>query len=142
MTPLEQIDEALIALRHFWTAPPRIQDPALGAVEMSTIWVADCLRRTPNQTVAELAAALDVAHSTASRLIARAEHAGAVLRDQDPHDHRRVTVHLTEAGHSLAKVALEYRVATLQAATVDWTDAERATFASLLTRFAQRKETP
>lgn len=142
MTPLEDIDEALIALRHLWAAPPRIDDPDLGTVEMSTIWVVDRLRRNPGQTVAELAGQLDVAHSTASRLIARAEQTGAVVRMPDPHDQRRVTVHLTPAGRDLAAVALEYRMRTLEAATADWTDTERASFAHLLTRFANREERP
>ena len=137
---LERIDDALIALRHLWVAPPHINDPDLGAVEMSTIWVVDCLRRSPTATVADLAVQLDVAHSTASRLIARAEKTGAVIRTADRDDQRRVTVQLTPAGHRLAATALEYRLQSLRDATSDWTDHERASFADLLTRFTHRKE--
>lgn len=139
-SPLERIDDALIALRHLWTAPPRINDSDLGVVEMSTIWVVDCLRRSAGATVAELASQLDVAHSTASRLIARAEKTGAVVRTADPDDQRRVLVQLTPAGRRLAANALEYRLGSLQEATADWTDQDRATFAHLLTRFTHRKE--
>lgn len=140
MSDLERIDAALIALRHLWTTPPRVDDPALGSVEMSTIWVTDSLRRTPDQTVAQLAAHMGVAHSTASRLIGRAEQTGAVTRQPDPHDQRRVTVRLTTAGQELAATALAHRLALVNAATEDFTPQERSTFADLLTRFTQRKD--
>lgn len=140
MNDLERIDAALIALRHLWTAPFRIDDPALGSVEMSTIWVADSLRRTPDQTVAELAGHMGVAHSTASRLIGRAERAGAVTRQPDPMDQRRVTVRLTTSGAALARTALAHRLTIVREATDGFTVQERAAFADLLTRFSQRKD--
>lgn len=141
-TDLAAIDAALIALRHLWTAPPHIEDPALGQVEMSTIWVVDSLRRQPDQTVSELAAAMDVAHSTASRLVLRAERSGAVIRTPDPQDQRRITVTLTAAGRDLATAAAEFRIQRLATLTQDWTAEQRHTFASLLTRFAAGKDTP
>lgn len=137
MSDLEAIDTALIDLRHLWTTPPRIDDPTLGTVEMSTIWVAESLRRRPIQTIADLAGRMGVAHSTASRLVARAEAAGAVVRGPDPEDNRRVTVHLTPAGASLASVALDYRLQMLAGATDDWSADDIATFARLLSRFTQ-----
>lgn len=140
MNDLERIDASLIALRRLWTTPPRIDDPAFGSVEMSTIWVADSLRRTPDQTVADLAGHMGVAHSTASRLIGRAERVGAVSRQPDPQDQRRVTVRLTPAGQMLAQTALHHRLAIVSGATHDFTVQERATFADLLTRFIYRKD--
>lgn len=140
MTDLERIDAALIELRHLWTSPPRIEDASLGTVEMSTIWVVDSLRRQPDQTIAELANRMGVAHSTASRLVARAEAAEAVRRVPDEGDHRRVTVALTQAGAQLANTALTHRLRTLTRHTEDWSPQERTTFADLLTRFAQRKD--
>ncbi|MEI2643681.1 MAG: MarR family transcriptional regulator [Candidatus Nanopelagicales bacterium] len=140
MNDLERIDAALIALRHLWSAPPQIEDPALGEVEMSTIWVVDCLRRTPDQTVSDLADAMGVAHSTASRLVQRAEHSGAVVRAQDARDQRRTTVHSTEAGRALAQTALRFRLAKLEQFTDDWATTDRRMFATLLTRFAAGKD--
>jgi DNA-binding MarR family transcriptional regulator len=140
MTDLERIDSALIALRHLWSIPPRIEDPALGQVEMSTIWVVDSLRHGIPGSVADLAASMGVAHSTASRLVARAEQAGAVVRGPDPDDQRRTTVTLTDAGRHLALTALQYRLAVLRRATRTWTPADRSTFAALLTRFAHGEE--
>lgn len=141
--PLQRMDSALIALRHLWTAPPRIQDPALGSVEMSTIWVTDSLTREATlQSVSDVAAHLGVAHSTASRLIARAERAEAVVRSPLPQDSRRVAVHLTERGRALARAALQFRLQILEQATADWTADERETFADLLTRFASTTTEP
>ena len=140
MTDLERIDAALIALRHLWSAPPQVEDPALGKVEMSTIWVVDSLRRAPGSTVSDLARDMGVAHSTASRLVARAEVAGAVVRTSDPRDQRRTTVDVTPAGSTLADVALRHRLSRLREATTGWNHDERRTFADLLTRFAQRKD--
>ncbi len=134
------MDTAFIELRHMFTTPPHIHDPALGQIDMSTIWVVDSLRRAPRQTIAELADAMDVAHSTASRLVARAERAGAVARTCDPRDTRRVNVTLTDAGRDLAAQALAYRLRILSAATSDWTAQQRHTFATLLTRFNHRED--
>lgn len=141
MTDLERIDAALIALRHLWTAPPHIEDPALGQVEMSTIWVVDSLRRHPGQTVTELACAMGVAQSTASRLVQRAEQSGAVFRTSDPADQRRTTVALTAAGGKLAETALAYRLHRLARTTETWSADDRRTFATLLTRFTTGEET-
>jgi DNA-binding MarR family transcriptional regulator len=84
---------------------------------------------------------MDVAQSTASRLVARAERAGAVTRKASPEDHRRVVVAPTPAGKRLAETGLEFRLAILQRATSDWTAAERQAFADLLTRFARNTDT-
>lgn len=142
--PLLVIDEALIALRHLWTTPAHLHDPDLGTVDMSTLWVVDGLRRqSPDQehTVSDLAAHMDVAHSTASRLVARAEDAGAIVRRPSANDRRRVAVELTPAGSRLAAAGLEFRLAILRHATHNWTPHEHQTFADLLARFARSAHT-
>lgn len=141
---LRAIDEALIGLRHLWTTPPRLHDPDFGTVDMSTLWVVDGLRREdPHQerTVSDLAEHLDVAHSTASRLVARAEDAGAIVRSSSATDRRRVAVELTPAGSRLAAAGLDFRLAILRQATHDWTPHERQVFADLLARFAHSAHT-
>ena len=66
---------------------------------MSTLWVVDGLRRGPTDaemTVSDLARHMGVAHSTASRLVARAEEVGIMVRRAtSATDHRRVAVLLT-----------------------------------------------
>ncbi len=148
------MDRALIGLRHLWSVPPRVDDPALGSIDMSTIWIADALtsaefRRAdedpthpegegpqPEVTIGDLARALDVAHSTASRLVERAQASGAVMRHPSSRDARMTAVQLTGAGRELARTSRAFRSQHLERATDGWTEAERAKFADLLTRFA------
>ena len=136
---LADLDAALIGLRRLWAAPPRLADPTLGQVEMSTIWIVDALDRLadhPEVSVADLATAIDVAHSTASRLVDRAEAAGAVTRHPSATDSRRTAVALTPTGRTLATVARTARTSYLARVTTDWNDEQRATLADLLTRLA------
>lgn len=136
---LTDLDSALIALRRLWSAPPRFPDPELGPVEMSTIWIVDALARLdhiPEVTVADVAAAIDVAHSTASRLIDRAETAGCVSRQRSDRDTRRTVVSATPAGRALAGAARTARTHYLSAVTADWSPEQRRTLAELLSRLA------
>lgn len=136
---LDEVDRALIGLRHLWSAPPRLDDPQLGRVDMSTIWIADALARRDASgpaTVAAVAALLGVAHSTASRLIDRAERAGVVTRGRSGADARSVTLSLTPGGRSLAARAATFRLGHLDRATAHWSEEQRSTFARLLTDFA------
>jgi DNA-binding MarR family transcriptional regulator len=138
---LHTIDDALIALRHLWSTPPQLHDATLGSVDMSTLWVVDGLRRGPanaEMTVSDLARHMGVAHSTASRLVARAEEVGTVRRATSATDHRRVAVHLTATGRELALAGLDFRLSVLRSVTEDWSIEERATFADLLDRFAKK----
>jgi DNA-binding MarR family transcriptional regulator len=136
---LADLDTALIGLRRLWAAPPRLADPALGSVEMSTIWIVDALDRLnhlPEVTVADVAAAIDVAPSTASRLIDRAEAAGCVSRLRSATDTRRTVVAATPAGQALAGAARTARTDYLAAVTAEWTGDQRRTLAALLSRLA------
>jgi DNA-binding MarR family transcriptional regulator len=139
---LRRIDQAMIGLRHLWSGPVQLQDPDLGRVEMSTVWIVNALTvparnaEHENMPIRDLATALGVAHSTASRLVDRAVTIGAVTRGPDTHDARVTVVTLTDSGRTLAKTATQFRTAYLADATRTWTDDERATFADLLTRFA------
>ena len=141
---LADLDTALIGLRRLWVAPPRLTDPALGPVEMSTIWVVDALARLahrPEVSVADLATAIDVAHSTASRLVDRAQAAGCVSRHPSATDSRRTAVALTAAGRTLADTARTARTEYLAAITTDWVPEDRRTLADLLTRLAHAVRT-
>jgi len=48
--------------------------------------------------IGEVAEALMVRHHSASELVDRTQEAGLVARERDPHDSRRVRLHLTDAG--------------------------------------------
>lgn len=138
---LGRIDAALLGLRHLWAGPPARQAAGADGVELSTVWIVEALARAEgagaaDPSVGELAEALDVAHSTASRLLDRAVLAGMVARSRSAQDGRAVTCVLTPAGRALAVESRAFRAAYLASLTADWSRAERATFADLLTRFA------
>ncbi|GAA3261378.1 MarR family winged helix-turn-helix transcriptional regulator [Dactylosporangium siamense] len=86
-------------------------------------------------TVMSVAAALDVAQPRASKLVAAAVEAGWLRREADQGDGRRSLLVLTEDGLALAERVHAARRARFAAATGDWSPAELATFAQLLTRF-------
>lgn len=139
------LDDALIQLRRFWvrTAPPAMAtvDPGI-PVEMSTVFVVDAVHRlqtvTPpgDVTVTAIAARLDVAASTASRLIDRAVTAAMVTRGTSEVDPRRVVLSLTEQGRELCTQASAFRRTYLSGVLDGWTVAEVDTLATLLDRFA------
>jgi DNA-binding MarR family transcriptional regulator len=132
------IDAALLGLRHLWSMPAE-RPAALGGVEMSTVWVVEALDRAGSSeglSVAELAEALDVAHSTASRLVDRAREAGMVIRERSLRDARRAMVTLTPEGRELANESRAFRLYYLAQVTATWTPADHGNFAVLLARFA------
>lgn len=138
---LRQIDSALLGLRHLWTRPTSSTQAGDEGVELSTVWVVDALVRGEADgrhelSVRDLAGALDVAHSTASRLLDRAVASGMVTRGRSSTDARSVTAALTAAGRELAVESAAFRTAYLARLTAGWTSAERRTFADLLGRFS------
>lgn len=137
MTDLQLIDRALMDLRHLWHTPANLVDPEFGRVETSTVLIVDILCRDAEpMSIHQLATTLDVAHSTASRLVDRAETAGAVSRSRATTDARRVVVTATPAGKRLAASSRSFRRRYLEAVLADWQPAERAGFARQLARFA------
>ncbi|SHL28502.1 DNA-binding transcriptional regulator, MarR family [Pseudonocardia thermophila] len=85
--------------------------------------------------VGEVAAAIDVDQPRASKLVAAAVSAGLLRREADQSDGRRTLLVLTDAGRERLAHVHAYRRRVFAAAMADWTDAERETFARLLTRF-------
>ncbi len=135
---LARIDAALVGLRRLWAHDTTIEDPETGRVELSTVWVVDALLRSGREhlSVADLAGALDVAHSTASRFVTRAERAGVVQRARLIGDSRQVAVRLTPSGARLGERALQFRLSLLQRTMTSWSSRDRAALARLLTDFA------
>ncbi|NRQ30747.1 MarR family transcriptional regulator [Nonomuraea sp. NN258] len=86
-------------------------------------------------SVAGVAQALGVDQPRASRLVAAAVAAGTVRRQADQADGRRAWLVLTDAGRAALEQAHGHRQAAFAAAMSEWTEAERAEFARLLTRF-------
>ncbi|WP_165372900.1 MarR family winged helix-turn-helix transcriptional regulator [Pengzhenrongella frigida] len=133
---LELMDQALLRLRHFFDAPAILTDTGT-RVELSTLLVLEAVARSGSSaSVREIADQLDVAHSTASRLVTRAENAGMIARATSTTDRRETVIETTAVGHDFRRRASAYRLDRLVALTSGWTQDERATFASFLDRFS------
>jgi DNA-binding MarR family transcriptional regulator len=126
---LQEIDDALVRMRRLWSAAPRGPD-------MSSVLVVEaCAREAAPATVGDVARFAGVEHSTASRLVERAVRAGYVERAADG---RRAALHLTAQGRDLRERAVAFRTAWLTGMLGDWPEADVATLARLLGRFAGR----
>jgi DNA-binding MarR family transcriptional regulator len=114
---LAALDAGLMRLRRLWTAP-RTHDGMradLGdGVELSTVLVVDAIAGARGPCgVVEVAERVDVAPSTASRLVERAVQAGMVERQPSPSDGRRAALQLTTRGQALHEAACAFRVGYL-----------------------------
>lgn len=87
-------------------------------------------------SVSELGEAIGVDQPRASRLIQQGVELGLVRREADPDDARRTRVALTDEGAGLVRGVRGQRREQLTQALADFTDAERAELARLLTKLA------
>jgi DNA-binding MarR family transcriptional regulator len=96
-------------------------------VELSTVLVTDAIHRAhvadPHAVVgvADVGRRLDVAASTASRLVDRAVTAGMIGRGIDPADSRRAILTVTPAGAALLTRAMHFRCGYLKRVLTGWT---------------------
>jgi DNA-binding MarR family transcriptional regulator len=105
---VDSLDRTLRRLRRAMMKPPAttVPVPALGKpLDMAKIFacdaVSDLAQRKPSVTVKDVAAELELEHSTASRLLSDVEQDGLVTRGTDPDDRRRTTLELTDLGESV-----------------------------------------
>lgn len=135
VTDLVALDRALLGLRRFLESPAALDDGGR-RIELSTLLVLDAVGEGV-ASVGEVAERLDVARSTASRLVVRAERAGMVVRSSSPVDARAVLVGPTAQGLALGHRAREFRLERLVTLTSDWDGSEVAALAAALQRFAE-----
>ncbi|MEV4507720.1 MarR family winged helix-turn-helix transcriptional regulator [Dactylosporangium sp. NPDC049525] len=88
-------------------------------------------------TVSRVAATLNVDQPRASKLVAAAVEAGLVRREADQTDGRRAPLVRTERGDAVFEELHRFRRSVFATAMSDWSDADRAAFALLLTRFVE-----
>jgi len=147
---LSQLDDALIRLRRWWQSPSVdrvLVEPDGARLAMSTVLVADAIHRRQHADppevvrVGDVAERLDVAPSTASRLVDRAVRAGTVSRGTDAADSRHVTLTLTPVGSDLLGRALTFRTRYLEQVLTGWGRDDVAALARLLDRFADALHT-
>lgn len=89
------------------------------------------------QAVSDLAAQIGVDQPRASRLVQQAAEMGFVAREVDPDDARRTLVALTPEGLRIAGRFRGQRGETVKLALDALTEAERADFVRLLTKFSE-----
>ena len=138
---LDVLDDALLRLRRLWSASRQrlVDDSGVPVVISSLIVVETCARGEATGfevSVNDVAALADVAPSTASRLVDRAEASGFVDRAPSLVDPRRTALTLTRRGRSLQARAHEARIGWLGGQLQDWSPEDVDLLARLLARFA------
>lgn len=132
-----RLDRALLDLRRFLAAPRVVADRG-APVELSTVLVLDAVLAAGESgaLVRDVADRLDVAPSTASRLVDRAVLAGAVVKVPGENA-RQVRVEATVDGRALAARAVEHRQDQLSQVLAGWTVEERAVLVDSLEHLAR-----
>ena len=145
---VKAVERAMVAIRRSQTrrALTRLaegrDDADSGVVGGAAVDVLDPIEAAEQQagtpaTVSGVAAALNVDQPRASKLVAAAVEAGLVRREADQADGRRALLVRTEPGTTLSEELHRFRRSIFATVMSDWTDADRAAFARLLTRFVE-----
>jgi DNA-binding MarR family transcriptional regulator len=137
------VERAMVAIRRSQTrrALGRLSEGRDDGVGSSAADVLDAIDAAEQAgapaTVSRVAATLNVDQPRASKLVAAAVEAGLVRREADQADGRRAPLVRTERGDALFEEMHRFRRSIFATAMSDWTDADRAAFARLLTRFVE-----
>ena len=105
---VDTLDRALRRLRKSMIRPPQglVPVPALGRqLDVAKIFACDAVAELAGShavvTVKDVAAMLDLEHSTVSRLLGEMSDDGLVTRGSDTVDRRRTTIALTDLGRAV-----------------------------------------
>jgi len=136
---IASLDRCLRQLRRLTLRPPLTSVPvaALGrSIDFSKVLACLAVSEHPGgrPTVAELAHALNIEHSTASQLVSESEIDGLVTRSPDPTDRRRTIVSLTETGEAVVTESTAVRSFALDLMFSEWPAADLNNLAELLER--------
>lgn len=145
---VKAVERAMVAIRRSQTrraltrlAERRDDADHADGVSSSAVDVLDAIEATEQAgtpaTVSGVAATLNVDQPRASKLVAAAVEAGLVRREANQADGRRASLVRTERGNALFEELHRFRRSIFATAMSDWTDADRAAFARLLTRFVE-----
>jgi len=133
--PVAEVEAAMVTIRRRQTR--RIFARAAGAPDDSAQQVIDAIEAAGATPIGVngVAEALGVDQPRASKLVAAAVTAGLIRREADQQDGRRTNLVLTTAGVERLERVHTFRRRRFAAAMDDWPEAEKETFAVLLTRF-------
>lgn len=122
---LDALDDVLVAIRRI-PQRPHYRRRLLAGLEMpggpATLRALRVVERTDDEgpSIGEVAEALALDPSTASRVVDRCVGAGLLERTVDSDDRRRFNLRLTEAGRDLLGAAAMNRRALLEEVTGAW----------------------
>ena len=143
---IERLDRALLRMRRTVVRPeitsvpiPALQRAVDLAKVMACLVIADLQDlEGPHRavTVKDVAAALELEHSTASRLLTETEAEGLIVRSTDPTDRRRTVVELTATGQAVVEQSSAIRVWAIDSMLSEWPSQDLATFTELVERFS------
>ena len=137
---LGRLDVAFLRLRRLWESPVLRRRFVAAMGQTVDPGVLRTLRAVASGTecgVRDVAAAVDVEPSTASRLVDAAVSAGYLERSTSTHDRRRSVLQVTAAGDDVLQRALHIREQLLSELTSDWSDGDVEHLATLLERLAE-----
>lgn len=118
-----------------WGPPPWMAGARFGGPARMRLLEALASASDP-LSVSELGEAVGVDQPRASRLVQQAVELGLVRREADPNDARRTRIALTDEGRELVAGFRGERREAVDTALAEFTDAERAELARLLTKLA------
>ncbi len=110
--------------------------PIDARLDPASVWVLHYVQAHPPMRVSELAKRMELDSSTVSRHIRHLEENGYLSRTDDPDDRRATRIGLTDRGRAVLDESMRARVAIVDAATADWSEADRETLRTLMTRLA------
>lgn len=136
---LQELDLALTRLRRFWHRPQlkaRVLAELGPAVSPTRYNVVRAVAGVEGEhaCVGDVASALDVDASTASRFVADAVEAGYLERSTSDEDRRRSRLEVTAQGRALLDHGAAIRRGLLAEMTAGWDPADVATLTALLER--------
>jgi DNA-binding MarR family transcriptional regulator len=107
-----------------------------GRIDPAAMFVLHHVQGRGSPRVSELAGAMGLDASTASRHVRQLEDGGYLARTGDPDDRRAFQVRLTRRGRAALDQAMRARATVLDRATAGWPDEDRAALTILMTRLA------
>ncbi|HEY1988086.1 MAG TPA: MarR family winged helix-turn-helix transcriptional regulator [Acidimicrobiales bacterium] len=106
------------------------------SIDKAGYWLLVRVSETGPVRLSDLAAAVELDLSTVSRQMGALVNGGLITKEPDPHDGRASFLSLSARGAAVLESVSEARRQALADALTDWSDDERATFATGLLRLA------
>jgi DNA-binding MarR family transcriptional regulator len=140
---VDTLDRAFRGLRKSMIRPPAgsVPVPALGRqLDMAKLFaceaVAELSETQASVSVKDVAALLDLEHSTVSRLLGEVEDDGLVVRGVDPADRRRTTISLTYLGRAVVADATAMSRFFTRILLADWDRHDVEQLTTLMSRLS------